>query len=302
MKKNEPDSRVFETVLERRRKKRLRLIAASGVLLVGGGLGLFTLLRAPTEVPTRPLEKEVEEQPAPVLPPPPAFVAEIEEVIVVERAIPAPTPLAELDESDAGIRQVAQQLSPHEAWPFFLVGEGLIRRFVAIVDNIAQGSVPTQLAPTLRPEGPYRVTRDGKELRVDPKSWERYDGIGWVASGIDARAAAALFGIWQPRIRQAYRELGYPDTDFSRTLQTAFQELLSTPRVEGLPTLVPEGVGYAYADPELEHLSSAQKQLLRMGPRNMDPVQEKLREMAFYLGFPASQLPETPLYQSPPVD
>ena len=123
-----------------------------------------------------------------------------------------------------------------------------------------------------------------------------------MASGIDARAAAALFGIWQPRIRQAYRELGYPDGDFSKTLQTAFQELLSTPKVEGRPTLVPEGVGYAYADPELEHLSSAQKQLLRMGPRNMAPIQEKLREMAFYLGFPASQLPETPIYRSPPVD
>ena len=302
MKKSEPDSHVFETILERRRKKRLRLITIAGVLLVGGGLGLFTLLRAPIKAPARLPEKKVERPLAPVIPPPQTVVEEIEEIIVVERSIPAPTPLAELDESDAGVRRVAQQLSPHEAWPFFLVGEGLIRRFVAIVDNIAQGSAPAQLAPTLRPEGPYRVTRDGKDLRVDPKSWERYDGIGWVASGIDARAAAALLGIWQPRIHQAYRELGYPDADFSRTLRTAFQELLSTPKVEGRPALVPEGVGYAYADPELEDLSSAQKQLLRMGPRNMEPVQEKLREMAFYLGFPASQLPETPIYRSPPVD
>ena len=118
----------------------------------------------------------------------------------------------------------------------------------------------------------------------------------------DARAAAALFRIWQPRIDQAYRELGYPDESFSDVLLAAFRQLLAVPEIRGRPLLVPEGVGYAYADPELENLSASQKQLLRMGPENVLRVQQKLREIARHLGFSASQLPPATLYLAPPGD
>ena len=36
---------------------------------------------------------------------------------------------------------------------------------------------------------------------------------------------------------------------------------------------------YQYADPELESLSAAQKQLLRMGPDNMRRIQTTLRAL-----------------------
>ncbi|MEE3328988.1 MAG: DUF3014 domain-containing protein [Myxococcota bacterium] len=301
MKKNEPGSQTFETILERRRKKRLRFVAVLGAILIFGGGILFMLSRETPKTPPNPPAERIEWKPAAVIPPPP-MAEEIEEVIVVERSVPAPAPLAELDQSDAEVRLVAYQLSSHRAWIDFLVGESLVRRFVAIVDNIAQGSIPTRLLFALRPDGAYRATRDGETLEVDPASWERYDTLGRVASEIDARATAAFFETWRPRIDQAYRELGYPDQTFSETLMAAFQELLAAPAVEGLPALVPEGLGYAYADPELENLSSAQKQLLRMGPENMERVQEKLREIARHLGFSASQLPRKTLYLTPPRD
>ena len=41
----------------------------------------------------------------------------------------------------------------------------------------------------------------------------------------------------------------------------------------------------------LESLTNAQKQLLRMGPRNVKLIQAKLREVAVALGIPASRLP-----------
>jgi hypothetical protein len=44
-------------------------------------------------------------------------------------------------------------------------------------------------------------------------------------------------------------------------------------------------VSYKYDDPKLEALTLAQKQLLRMGPRNVRLIQAKLREMAPYLGI-----------------
>jgi hypothetical protein len=51
------------------------------------------------------------------------------------------------------------------------------------------------------------------------------------------------------------------------------------------------GIGYAFADPKLEGLSRAQKQLLRMGPQNVRAIQGKLREIAGVLGIPDSRLP-----------
>ena len=40
---------------------------------------------------------------------------------------------------------------------------------------------------------------------------------------------------------------------------------------------------YAYSDPKLESLSPAQKQLLRMGPRNGQAIRGKLQEIAALL-------------------
>ena len=41
-----------------------------------------------------------------------------------------------------------------------------------------------------------------------------------------------------------------------------------------------EGIGYEYADARLEDLNGAQKQLLRMGPKNVRLIQAQLRQFA----------------------
>jgi hypothetical protein len=48
---------------------------------------------------------------------------------------------------------------------------------------------------------------------------------------------------------------------------------------------------YTYANPSLEELTPAQRQFLRMGPRNVRIVKAKLREVAGFLGIPDSALP-----------
>jgi hypothetical protein len=63
------------------------------------------------------------------------------------------------------------------------------------------------------------------------------------------------------------------------------------PVVDGDIALQPAGIGYAYADPRLETMSAAQKQLFRMGPDNVRAVQGKLREIASLLSIPESRLP-----------
>jgi len=49
--------------------------------------------------------------------------------------------------------------------------------------------------------------------------------------------------------------------------------------------LVAHSVAWDYADPRLQSLTGAQRQFLRMGPRNMRIVQAKLREIAQLAGL-----------------
>jgi hypothetical protein len=64
------------------------------------------------------------------------------------------------------------------------------------------------------------------------------------------------------------------------------------PIVDGQVRLLPKGIGYRFADPNLERLTPAQKQLLRAGPRNVRIVQSALRQLAQALGVPPGRLPE----------
>jgi len=67
--------------------------------------------------------------------------------------------------------------------------------------------------------------------------------------------------------------------------------LLRTPVVEGDVQVQPLKMNYALANPALEGLPRAQRQLLRMGPRNVRIVKAKIRAVAGYLGIPDSALP-----------
>ena len=62
-------------------------------------------------------------------------------------------------------------------------------------------------------------------------------------------------------------------------------ELLNTPVIEEPVQLSSKSVSYEFADERLQSLSSAQRQFLRMGPRNMRLVKAKLRELAPLLGL-----------------
>jgi hypothetical protein len=85
--------------------------------------------------------------------------------------------------------------------------------------------------------------------------------------------------------------MGHPDGNFDPVLERAIIELLRVPAIDGEVALEPHGIVYAFAEPRLQSMSAAQKQLLRMGPQNVRAVQAKLREIASHLGIPASRLP-----------
>jgi hypothetical protein len=173
------------------------------------------------------------------------------------------------------------------AW---LATDGLIRNFVAVVENVAHGATPSRHLGVLRPATRFEAAdRDGA-LFVDPRSYDRWDSFAEAASSIDTAGAAAVYATLKPRIEEAYSELGRTDT-FDAALERAIVVILETPTVDGDVPLVLGPVGYRYADPSIERLSSAQKQVVRMGPRNTATLQAALREIGIALGIPAERLP-----------
>lgn len=203
----------------------------------------------------------------------------------------APIDLPPLDASDALVRDLVKQLSSHPRVAAWLATDGLIRNFTVVVANIADGKTPARHLGVLRPSSSFRVVERGGDLVIDPRSYERYDALAAAAASLDAPGSARLYATLKPRIEEAYRELGIPDTPFDRTLERAIVTLLSTPVLDGPVRVEPQGIGYAFAAPGVEGLTHAQKQLLRTGPRNVRAIQASLRDIALALGIPAERLP-----------
>ena len=202
----------------------------------------------------------------------------------------APITLPPLDASDTLVRTLVQALTESPAVMAWLPTTGLIRNFTVVVANIAEGPTPAKQLKMLKPPAALRIVpRDGGTT-IDPRSFDRYTTIADATASIDAAGAAKLYGTLKPRIADAQRDLGSAEP-FDRTLERAIVALLNTPAIDGSERLKPKGIGYGYADDRLETLTPAQKQLLRMGPRNVRVIKTKLRDIAIALGIPPSHLP-----------
>jgi len=274
-----------ELAHRRRRRRRNRVAAWLGALIVGLGVaGYFLAFRlGPAEHPPAPLSSPTPPPTTPPAPPAPTPPVPTAPVAPAQEAAP---PLPPLAQSDDFVRSLAGALSPHALLGDWLGHEGNIERFVAAVDAVASGDTPRPLLLFLAPGGSFRVVeRDGR-VYLDPKSYERYDGVADAVATIDAPRAVEAYRRVQPLCEQAYRDLGHPDGRFDDALGRALHVLLATPVLEGDVPLTPKVTTYAFADAKLEALTPAQKQLLRMGPRNVRLVQRELRALADAFGLP----------------
>jgi Protein of unknown function (DUF3014) len=203
-----------------------------------------------------------------------------------------PITVPPLDESDPIARQLVRTITSHPLAIAWLTTNGLIRNFTVVVTNVVEGPTPARQLQVLRPAAPFRVADRSGQLFIDAASYDRYNTIAAAAASIDPAGAARVYATLKPRIEQAYGELGQPPASFDRALERAIVVLLQVPVVEGPIRVEPKGgTAYQYADPKLEGLTSAQKQLLRTGPRNVRTIQSALRQLALALGIPSDRLP-----------
>jgi len=214
-------------------------------------------------------------------------------------AIPAAavSPSADAEEVASGdrlVRELVAELTRDPQAGLWSSGSGLVHAIEAAVATVATGETPARSLHALAPRQPFRVTADRGRTLIDPRSYRRYDAAAEALAAIDATAGAAAFRRLEPLVEAAYREDGHPEGGFRSALARAVSSLLDTPIPDGDVAVVPRvhlGVAsanlpesavlvYEFADPRLERLTPAQKQLLRMGARNARLVQSKLEELA----------------------
>jgi hypothetical protein len=259
------------------RRNRWALVAAVLVVSLVVGIAAYYLWRGPAPVATG------------------TTPAESDTGAPVARAPLGPDvttgPLPPLDESDPLVRELLGRLSSHPQVAAWLATDDLIRHVVVSVDNVATGATPARHVQVLAPAGRFEVETGADRITVAERSFERYDALADAVASLDPRGLAELYARLKPRLQEAYVELGHPGRDIDAAVEQALVHLLRTP-VPRSPVVVEPGiVSFAFGEQELEGLTAAQKQLLRMGPRNVRTIQAALRALAQELGIPPERLP-----------
>ena len=223
--------------------------------------------KPPLSEPARPITVTPAPKPEPKEPPKPALVMPL------------------LDASDPMVRDGVVSFTRHEQANAWLSPSDLVRRLVSFVDSLALGRVSRDPVAFMQPLAPFTAKQTGEDrYEMDPASYARYNLLADVATSIDARRAADFYRLLQPLLQEAYQELGYGKGEsFNAAVFRALNRIQETPVLEGPIPLVRPKVRYEYADPTLESRSPLQKQLIRMGPRNLRLIQRKASELALEL-------------------
>ncbi len=274
-----PDDWLVEPAADAKGRLFPLILAAIAVLAVGVLAALFVVFRQPTK-------------PKPAVSP--AVLATPAATLATPSAPPSYGPLPALDASDDYVRQLATGLSRHPELARWLAQSALVRTLTAVVANVADGETPRPHLAFLAPPQRFRAKgASGRRIVADPAGFAGYDRFADAVGSIDAAAAVSLYRALEPLFDAAYRDLGHPE-GFRGGLDRALQALLSAPVPPADAQLVPHAVGFRYADPQLEGLTAAQKQFLRLGPRNVTLIQTKLREVQAALGRPEPASPSPP--------
>jgi Protein of unknown function (DUF3014) len=237
------------------------LLAGLGVLAIAIMGVLFLVFRKPPQPDATP---------RPIATPP------------VVAATPTPAvALPSLEASDAFVRGIAQTLSSHPELAGWLARNALVRTLTVVVDNVANGETPRPHLDFLAPKQRFKASRrPPRQIVPDPAGFKGYDGFADAIGSVDANAAATAYRSIEPLFDEAYKELGHPEGGFRKALDRAIQALGAVPVLREDVALVPHAIGFRYEDQALEKLTPAQKQFLRIGPRNVRIVQGKLKELA----------------------
>lgn len=182
---------------------------------------------------------------------------------------PGAEPLPVLDSSDDGVRAELGKLGGWQAQALSLLAKDqLLRRFVTFVNSLAAGKVDHKTGLFTPLKGRFAVSSN-MPLTETPESQARYNLYVELITALDPQQCAQLYRRYYPLLNAAYAELGEKGS-FHVLVLKALQQLEATPELSQAPVLTPNDKGlFVYAQPQLEALPPAQKQLLRSGWENV---------------------------------
>lgn len=202
-----------------------------------------------------------------------APVAEFVEPVIIEVV------LEPLDLSDKAIKQGLITALRAPLLSTLIVNDSILANMVASVNNTAQGTLPENVSLLTPPATEFSVFKQADNQFITPESFTRYNVYAQTFAEIETEDMLALLDQYEPQIMAQFEQIALPNAQFTSTLINAINRLLDTPTVNLPIPVISDSAMYKFANPQLEALLPAQKQLLRMGPDNMRLVKAKLREL-----------------------
>ena len=244
---------------------------------------VFILMTGDYGEPTLPeelvmVQPSVEPAPMPIEAQAPAAPIAAPPVTEVQPKIP-PAPVVSEETGDQYARESIDGVNGGKALAQFVAGDYVVERAVAIIDALRRGEVPYKLLPVGKPSTTFPISDNGLRVTLDTAGFSRYDGFAQWVGGLDTPALVSLLNDYEMIATQALTRMGVTDFDIRSAVLAATTQILSTPQVAVDAELMRREANWVYMDPELEALSSLQKQVLRMGPENADIVQQKARDI-----------------------
>ena len=216
-------------------------------------------------------------------PPAAANASPVQGVTATEAAVPKtealPVKLPPMEDMDAFLRPLLAALSSRPELADWLATDDLVGQLASAIDQAAAGNSPARDFKVIKPAGPFDTSGRGNQRFIDPSSYRRYDSLVQTVTSTDATRVAVIYKTIRPRLNEAYRRMGNPDGDVDRAMARVLDILLDTPVLKDpIPIVADEGA-WLYADEELEGRPPTQKQLLRMGPANVERLLTWLRAL-----------------------
>ena len=244
---------------------------------------VFILMTGDYGEPTLPeelvmVQPPVEPAPAPIEAEVPAAPIAAPVATEVQPKTP-PAPVVTEETGDRYARESIDAVNGGKALAQFVAGDYVVERAVAIIDALRRGEVPYKLLPVGKPSTTFPISDDGLRVTLDAAGFDRYDGFAQWVGGLDTTALVSLLNDYEMIATQALTRMGVSDFDIRSAVLAATTQILSTPQVAVDAELMRREANWVYIDPELEALSSLQKQVLRMGPENADIIQQKARDI-----------------------
>lgn len=261
-------------------------IGVVALALVGGAFWWGRRQATPPPAPAPPPVA----QPVSTPPPPPAPAPAKPAIAHPIETPPSKPALPGLDSSDDFLKKALDDLIGRKSVLSFVIVDGLARRFVSTVNNLATDNAPSSHWPVNRTAGRFETETGAGGAVISGLNAERYAPFVQLVDGVDTQRAVALYRRIYPLLQRAYEDLGFPGQYFNDRVVEVIDNLLATPTVtgplkvkqltaDGKPRPPTAGGLYIFDDPALESCTAGQKIMLRVGPDNQRRLKAKLADI-----------------------